>query len=172
MQTDLKAKFPGYETCELDVDRPEKGNRRALLNIFYNRVMPCEEHTCSVYGLGMFIDARHPQLYKLTITKEGLMVTKPSDIGVLIQERDRKLYLKRTANLRKLRGTYNKEQEQAEECMLNDIFGKVKEDPDMILDHVLYKFPTPILKDKDGSLSSETIYYTDKSSVDQGRADN
>jgi len=165
MQTDLKLRFPGYETCELDVDRPAKGNRGALVNIFHNRVMPCKEYTCSVYCLGMFIDARYPQLYKLNKTKDGLMVTKPSDVGVLIQEKDLELYLKRKASLRTLRKTYNKDQEQAENCMLNDLYSKVKEDPDVILDHVLYKFPTPLLKDKDGSHHSEIILYTDKSSV-------
>lgn len=160
----LEARFPKYQTCELDEARPTKNNHGALFATYTNKKTPCGKDLISTYSLSWLIDGRHAKMYGSNLLPEGLMHTRPSTAGILCQEKDRPLYESRAKKLRRNRQVEQEDQTNQENALLNDLSARAKTDPDLFFDHILYKFPKKVthLQATSGSdVVPEIIWYTD-----------
>lgn len=142
MAPKLEDLFPGYDTCNLEEDRPTKNNHGAIFSKHPARITPDGKYKIDTWVLQLYIQGHYSALYKTTLVPGGIMFTKPNTAGLLLgQEEERKKYENRAAKLRRARNMHSEDNTLTETGNFNTIADAAKAEPDMYCDHIYFKFP-------------------------------
>jgi hypothetical protein len=143
------------EVVILDENRKTKNNHRAIFSTSTRKKTPDKKWLVDMYNLQFYIDGPHLSMYRAPIvdTKidgkvvHGIMLSRSNAASILLSQGydDKEKYLSWSAKLQGTQNTWQEDQNNQELSTFNLIVDAAKDDADVLLDHILYMTPKPIV---------------------------